>query len=152
VEELNCSKYRLNVCMLLQNQDSRRIRDERPRPGCLSLSSRIAISSNTHNLPPLHCRGSTGSPLEVERFTAIVSSCQRGLSSEQFREIYKVEIPADAVCLTGGTPWFQFNCRYLFSQADLDPTHLLLLQASRPKSLTNHVPACMGCTKSTLLK
>jgi hypothetical protein len=41
--------------------------------------------------------------------------------------------------------------RYLFSQADLDPTHLLLLQASRPKSLTNHVPAGMGCTRTTLL-
>jgi hypothetical protein len=43
----------------------------------LSLSSHIAISSNTQGLSFLASRGSTGSPLKIERVTAIVSSCQK---------------------------------------------------------------------------
>jgi hypothetical protein len=54
----------------------------------LSLSSLIGINPNTHDLSFFACRGSTGSPLKIERFTAIVGPCQKGLSSEQFRQIY----------------------------------------------------------------
>jgi hypothetical protein len=39
----------------------------------LFLFSHIAISSNTHDLPFFACRGSSGSPLKIERFTATVS-------------------------------------------------------------------------------
>jgi hypothetical protein len=100
----------------------------------LSLSSHITISSNTHDLSFFACRGSTGNPLKIEWFTAIVLHKLMSKRPEHWTIPTDIQGPNPTWCCASdrGYSLVSIQLSILVLAGRSRSNSCALLQASRP--------------------